>query len=307
MILCASGLRFVSGVGDPEQVIRLAADAGFDGVALGADCTRGHITALAAAALAAGLAVPVVAAPLADAPLGVGRRLPYLASLDDSDERRAAIALFTGVLESAASLGIRTLTVHLGEVALGVDAAQIAHRYARRELLDEDEPGARLWAAALGERRALSGLVSDACRYALDRILPHAERRDIAVAIEIAAGPWSAPTPREALSLLDEYGSAPVGVVWDAARMQVLTTLGIAPAPARYAALAAGATIWRATDAVGVESGYLPGLGDPPVGPGDTSQPTPTTGIPVIVAGHPNSTIHEVAEARARVATALAL
>lgn len=316
MILCASGLRSVSGVGETQAVVRLAADAGFEGLAIGAECPVGHVTALGAAALAAGLAVPVMAAPLAEGPLEGGRRLPHLAAFEDTDERRAAIALFRSLLEMAVPLGIRHLTVYMGGVTLAAQATEIAYRFARRELLDEDDAGAPLWEAAVDERRALSGQVMDGCRYALDRILPEAEKRDVTLSIEVAGGPWSAPTPREALQLLREYTSAPVGVAWDAGKMQVLANLGIAPAAERLAALATRATIWRANQAVGIYSGYLPGLGDPPAGlptfpvaaekDGQAALAVLPAGISTIVSGHPDSSASELAAARQQAAEAIA-
>ena len=147
-----------------------------------------------------GLTVPVMVGLLAEGRLGDGRRLPFLASLDDTDERRAAVALFSSTLDLAVPLGVRHFTVFLGAVPLGADRQAVAHRFARRELLDEDEPGARLWAAARGERRALSPAVMDACRYALDRIVPAAERRDATLALEVAGTPGRRP-PRARRSL----------------------------------------------------------------------------------------------------------
>ena len=322
MILCASGLRFAAAGGEPQQVARLASDAGFDGVAIGAECTRKYVTPLATAVLAAGLVSPVMAAPVEEAPFSGGRRAPYLAALDDDDERRAAVAQFTSTLELAVPLGMRVFTVYLGAVPLGTNAQEIARRFARAELLDEDGPGAPLWAAAVGERRAISGMVLDACRYALDRIVPQAERRDAHIAIEVAGDPWSAPTPREAETLLAEYSGGPLGLVWDEARMQVLGTLGISPSAERRARLVAAAKVWRANDAVGIETGYLPGQGDPPyddrghqgrndesrddVGAAKLQRSSPPAGVPVIVTGSQESTTEEIIAARLGTAAAAA-
>ena len=298
MILCASGLCFASGAGEPKVLVRRAADAGFDGIAIGDDCAREDLAPLCAASLGAGLSVPVIAGAFAEGPLGPGRRLPYLASLDDSDERRAAVALFEFTLGFAVSLGIRVLTVHLGDVPLRAKAQDVVYRFARREL-NEDEPGAPLWAAAIGERMSLSAAVLDASRYALDRIVPRAERAGVELSLEVAGGPWSAPSPREAQHLADEYRDGPVGLVWDEARMQALASLGIAPSQERRATLAAAATLWRANDAVGVETGYLPGLGDPPAS--RSGEPGRPGGLPVIVAGRPDTTSRELSAARSRV------
>ena len=227
-----------------------------------------------------------------------GRRLPYLAALEDSDERRAALELFRRVLEAAVPLGVSLYTINLGAIANRVGLGTIARRFARRELdPEEDGRGVPAWEAALAERRALSGPVRDACRTALDRIVPLAERHGATLAIEIAAGPWGLPSPREAGDLLADYREAALGIVWDDARMQVLRALGIAPAPERLTELAASAKVWRAHEAVGIETGYLPGLGDPDAEAGayrDKVAPAAT-----IVMGRPDSTLEEARRARA--------
>jgi len=304
LIACASELRFAPGVG-AAPLVRLAGDAGFDGIALGGACGLGDVAHLVSASLAAGLTVPVVAAPLAEGPLSAGRRLPYLASLGDSDERRAAVAAFKATLDAAGTFGVRLLAVTLGEAPLHTGPAGIARRFARREL-DEGEPGSPAWKAVVAQRRALSGLVVDACRYALDRVLPAAEARDTLVVIELAADPWGIPGPKEALALMDEYRNGPIGVVWDEARMQALTALGLGPSVERATALGVAARIWRANEAVGLELGYLPGLGD--VGgafePGGELSPWASVpaGVPIVVTGRTDSSAAEVARARELVA-----
>lgn len=302
VILCASDLAAGAGrqaAGDAvSAVVRVAGDAGFDGIAVDASWLAPDLAPLLAAASAVGLAVPVVASPLAEARLAPGRRLPYLAALEDGDERRAALAAFTATLEAAVTLGARTLTVALGEISLGVSAPTLARRFARGELA-EGEGGAVLGAAVLRERRGRSARVLDACRAAVDRILPLAERRGVALAIEIAAHPWALPGPREAGQLVDEYRDGPIGVVWDPARLQVLAQLSAAPATDVQDRLRAAARVWRANEAVGVDSGYLPGLGDPDGAPPDGEMPAAR---PIIVAGRPDSSRTEIAAARERLA-----
>ena len=304
VILCASELRFAWGGGGGD-LIRLAGDTGYDGIAVGSRCGRGDVAPLIAAAASAGLAVPVVAALLPDAWPGLDRRVPYLGSTDDANERRAALDLFDATLAAVGPLGVRLFTVDFGEVPLRTSAAVVAWRFARREL-GEDEPGDRDWVAATSERRARSGLILDTCRSILDRLLPAAERRDVVLALEIAGGPWGAPSPREALILLDEYRDGPVGGVWDTARMQVLETLGLAPVAERRTALAAASRLWRENEAVGVEAGYLPGLGDPDGGSSDveTGRRRAPAGVPIVITGSAASTPAEVERARTLVTVA---
>ena len=98
--------------------------------------------------------------------------------------------------------------------------------------------------------------------------------------------------------------------MWDEARLQVLTAVEMAPSAERRADLAALSTAWRANEAVGIETGYLPGLGDPPDNQAAVGLNMPdrarVPSTPVIVNGAPDSTTEEVAAARLRVAAAVA-
>jgi len=282
----------------PAALIKAAGDAGYQGLALGPWCTRTQAMELVAAGAAAGLTVPAAAAPLLAAfPLPPGKRLPFFAAEDDAEERLAAVDLFAASLDAAVPLGVNLYTLHLGDVTLGVRPAEVARRYKRREL-DEDEPGAKALAAAFAERRARSPRILDACRFSLERVLARAERAGITVALEVSGGPWGAPSPREAATLLDEFRDGPLGVVWDDARMQVLWTLGATPAPERIQVLLAGTRLRRANQAVGIDVGFLPGQGDPDP---DAAAALPAPGdpaLPVVVSGRPDSTVDELRRAR---------
>jgi len=282
----------------PAALIRAAGDGGYQGLALGPWCTRAQALDLVVAAAGAGLPVPVAAAPLLEAlPLPPGKRLPFFASENDPEERLAAVDLFAASLDTAVPLGVNLYTVHLGDVALGVRPGEVARRFQRREL-GEDEPGATALAAAFAERRARSPRILDACRFALDRLVARAERANVTVALEISGGPWGAPTPREASALLEEYRHAPLGVVWDDARMQVLWTLNAAPARQRAESLAAAARLRRANDAVGIDVGFLPGQGDADPEVALALPPPADPALPVVVSGRADSTPDELRRAR---------
>ena len=295
MILLGTELR-PPGERGRDQVVGLAADAGFDGLAIGAWYRREEALHLVTLAAASRLAVAVAGAPLLERPLGPGKRLPFLGSLEDPEERRAAAELIATTIAAASPLGIGTFTISLGDVGLAVAPERLARSFRRGEM-DEDEPGGEALAAALDERRARSAGITDGCRAGLDLVIPAAERTGVTLAIELPAGPWGAPSPREAALLLDEYREAPLGVVWDQARMSVLRRLGAAPSPERAARLRAGTRLWRASEAVGVEIGFLPGQGEPP----DETAAIPASErrVPVVVTGRPDSTLDELRRARA--------
>ena len=293
MILLGTELR-PPGDRGRDQVVGLASDAGFDGLAMGGWYRREEAIHLITLAAASRLAVPVAAAPLLERPLGPGKRLPFLASLEDPEERRAAAELVATTIAAASPLGIGTFTISLGDVGLGVAPERLARSFRRREM-DEDEPGGEVLAAALAERRARSPGITDGCRAGLDLVIPAAERAGVTLAIELPAGPWGVPSPREAALLLDEYREAPVGVVWDQARMSVLRRLGVGPNLERAERLRAGTRLWRAGEAVGVEIGYLPGQGET----ADDAAAIPGTerAVPVVVTGRRDSTLEEVRRA----------
>ena len=295
MILCGSEIRFWGGRGR-DELVRLAGDAGFDGLALGPWCSRGDALGLVAEAAKSGLAVPVAAAPWLDRPLAPGKRLPYLGSVEDPEERRAAALLFAESVEAAVPLGVRTFTVAFGDVVLSTTPAQMGWWFRRREL-DEGEARDEALAAVLAERRARSEAILDACRASLDLIVAAAERFGAVIAVELPAGPWGAPSPREASQLLEEYRQAPLGIVWDAARMQVLRRLGAAPSAERAKSLAAAARVWRANEAVGIDVGFLPGQGD--VVEDSLARLTCPDSAALVVSGRADSTLEEVRRARA--------
>jgi sugar phosphate isomerase/epimerase len=295
VILLGSEIRFWGGRGR-DELIRLAGDAGFEGVALGPWCTRGDALALVAEAAKSGMTVPVAAAPLLERPLAPDKRLPYLGSVDDPEERRAAARLFADTVEAAVPLGVRTFTVAFGDVVLATSPAHMGWWFRRREL-DEGEPREEALGRLLAERRARSEAIVDACRSSLDLIVAAAEQFGAVIALELPAGPWGAPSPREASQLLDEYRQAPLGIVWDAARMQVLRRLGAAPSEDRAKTLAAAARVWRANEAVGIEVGFLPGQGD--VAPDDPlARLTCPEAAALVITGRADSTLGEVRRAR---------
>ena len=260
MLLCDSALGWSPG-GDPAALVRLAADAGFDGLAVARGAVRSEIAGLVVAAAGAGLVVPVATAPLPEARLAPGSRLPYLAAETDDREREAAVAEVARTVAAVASLGVQVLTIECGAVDVSASPRELSYRFARGEW-DPDERGGKLWAAALAERRARSLAVLDACRLSLERVLAATERQNMTVAVELSPGPWGAPTPREAEILLAEFRGARFGIVWDESRLAVLRALGIGPDETRAANLLGGARVIRVAEAVGADAPYLPGLGD---------------------------------------------
>ena len=291
MIFLASDLRPPRG-GAGEALLRLAAETGADGVHLGGGGDLAVHARLAADALRVGLGVPSLALPLPERPLGPGRRLPRLAA-HARDEREAAIALALRGLEAAAPVGGRLAVLDFGEVTLAARPGELARAFARAEM-DEDEPGGRLLAGVVAERRAQGDALGDACRWALERLLRVAERAGVTLALPVAATPWQVPSPREARLLVGGFAGAPLGLVWDPGRLSVLAALGLAISDERLRALAETAALAVDNDAVGIEAGVLPGLGERDDRVAGLAPPATT---PHIITGGPDATDSEIAAA----------
>jgi hypothetical protein len=291
VVFLASDVRRPRGGGD-DALARLAAETGVDGVHFGGGADLDLVAAQAPTVLRLGLGVPSLALPLPERLLPPGRRLPRLAA-HARDEREAAIELALRGLEAATTLGARFAVLDFGEVTLVPRAADLAGAFARREM-EEDEAGGRLLAAAVAERRARADQILDACRWALERLVRAAERKALTLALPVAATPWQVPSPREGRLLADAFAGAALGLCWDPGRLSVLAALGLAISDERLRALAETAVLAIENDAVGIQAGYMPGLGEREA---RVAAIVPGARIPHIVTGGPNATDAEVAAA----------
>jgi len=291
MILLASDLRPPRAGGD-DPLLRLAADSGVDGLHLAGGCDLELLARTAASAIRVGVGVGSLVLPLPERPLPAGRRLPRLVA-HARDEREAAIALALRGLEAAAPIGARRAVVDFGDVSLAVRPRELARAFARAEM-DEDEVGDRMRAAALGERRGRGDEIGDACRWALERLLRVAERAAVTLALPVGATPWQVPSPREARLVLDAFAGAALGLVWDPGRLSVLAALGLAISDDRLRAMADAAVLAMENDAVGIDAGLLPGLGERDARVAAIGAPM---SVPRIVTGRADSTDAEVAAA----------
>jgi sugar phosphate isomerase/epimerase len=297
MLVCSSGLRPPSTVGE-EPLVRLAADAGCEGVLIGEGCTLPVASSLVARVLRAGLQVTAVVAPLSDGSSATraGRRLPRLGA-PDRDERSAAIELGSHAFALAGSVGASLVVVQMGALLLAERPAELARFFRRREMTDGGDGEASLM-AALGERQATIEAALDACRWSLDRLVREGERRNLRLALELAATPFGLPSPREGLDLLAGYDGARLGVVLDPARLSVMRRLGLTISPQRLAAVRAAAALVADNEAVGLDVGYLGGLGERDDQLADrTGVPTET---PIALMGPADATDLEVQAAATR-------
>jgi sugar phosphate isomerase/epimerase len=292
MLMCATGLRPPASVGE-EAVVRLANEVGCAGVAIGDGCTQAIAATLVPRAMHAGLRVDALAAPLPERAPAPRKRMPRL-SAGDRDERAAAIELAMRVCALAGSVGASLVVLDMGTLPLATRWADLL-RHFRRRALSDDEAGEATLMAALGERRATIGLALDGCRWSLDALAREAERRNLRLAVSLSGTPWGVPSPREGLELIAEYDRARVGLVLDPARLSVLRRLGLAISGERLAALRANAALVLENEAVGLDAGYLPGLGerdDDLAARDGVAAETPS-----VLTGRPDSTDAEVAAA----------
>lgn len=296
MLMCATGLRPPASVGE-EAVVRLANEVGCAGIAIGDGCTQAIAASLVPRAMHAGLRVDAIAAPLPDRAPAPRKRMPRL-SAGDRDERAAAIELALRGCALAGSVGASLVVLDMGMLPLAARWADLLRHYRRRALSDDEAGGEATLMAALGERRATIGLALDGCRWSLDALAREAERRNLRLAVSLSGTPWGVPSPREGLELVAEYERARVGLVLDPARLSVLRRLGLAISGDRLASLRANAALVLENEAVGLDAGYLPGLGerdDDLAARDGVAAETPS-----VLTGRPDSTDAEVAAAAGR-------
>jgi hypothetical protein len=260
MVVLATEIRPPQADGG-ERLTRLAAETGATGIHLGAGCDLELVAGgpLVRSALRLGLEVPSLTLPLTERRLATGKRLPRLVA-PDRDERGAAITLAERGLSLGSSFGARVALLDFGGVSLAATFAEVAEAFARRALAADDPGGLRL-ADALAQRRARGPEILDACRWSLERLVGAAERAGMRLSLQLGVTPWQAPSPREASELHETFGVA-LGMVWDPARLSILSALDLAITDDRLKALSASTSVVMENDAVGLVAGYLPGLGE---------------------------------------------
>jgi hypothetical protein len=298
--LCSTALRPPVSLG-PDRIVRLASEAGFTGIAVDASLPLPLLRVVAVEALRAGVPVGLCGAPLPAEELPKGRRLPYLGSFEDPEERLAAVKLGRRTLAAAGDLSIPVVALDLGPVALRIPEAPVRLHFARREL-DEGEPGYRHLRRALDERKARAIAIFDACRAALEPLLESAGQRGTVLALSIATSPWQVPSPREAQLLLQEFAGAPLALQLSPARRAVLGRLRLGGPPERWDELARWARVLQASDQVGLADDLLLGSGELDLQIPAQAPPA----LPGIIVGPPESPFKEILRARRRLEEAFA-
>jgi sugar phosphate isomerase/epimerase len=259
-------------------------------------CLLRQVPLLGVAARQARLTLPALLAPVPEERPSIHRRLPSLAG--ERDERAAAVDLVRRAMQASREAGTRTVVLDFGRLPLPGEEADLRRHFARREL-DEDEPGGRLLAAVLGERRTRATEWLDACRLALEALLRLADPMDVQLAILPAATPWQVPTPRETIELLADFSGAPVGSVFSPGRLAVLTGLGLGVSAERRAALRKSAYLVDASDVVGLDHPLPLGLGELDLAELRGFGPE----IPVVLGGTPDTSADELKAARRAILT----
>jgi hypothetical protein len=265
----------------PLPVVQLAGDSGCAGVCVDGGCLLGQIPPLALKTVWAKMTLPAIVAPLPEERLTLGRRMPSLAAVDDPEERLAAVKLLRRAVESTRDLGVGLWGLDFGRVLLEAEEPVIRRHFARREL-EEGEVGEPKLRRAVSERRNRAPALLDACRSSLDAAISLAERHDLRLAIRFGGGLWEIPSPRETTQLLDEYGGAPLGVVYSPARLALVAALGLPVSAERKERLRKAALLIERADAVGLDYPLLPGAGE--VDLADAAGE-----VPVVLTGPPDS------------------
>ena len=257
---------------------------------------------VAVALAAQGLPLVGVQLPLPPEPLPQGRRVPYWASLEDAEERLAAINMANETLARAQTFGCTWAFLDGFSIKLKAPSNLFAQSYAERRW-DRDRASkvaARpLLEAALIERKEHDERLCDGARFSLERLASVAEARGVRVAVGHGIGPWQFPSPREVDLLLEEFRGGPLVKAHLPARLDVLETMGLLT-PERRAALTLAPFV-LASDAVGLRDDVVPGLGPAPL----ASKLQQAAGKPpavVVVSGRADTKPQELAAAVAKLA-----
>jgi hypothetical protein len=168
----------------------------------------------------------------------------------DKAERLAAVAEAEAAVRRAGGGGAGLCVLALGTADVRWDAAVAARRFARDE-----------WSAkrVLEERRSVAARHLDAVRFALERLIPIAEREAARIGIPNRAGLFELPDLDEAAALLADFRGAPIGAWHDSAGAYREEILGGASASEWLKLEPIGAT---AADACGLHAPLAPGLGE---------------------------------------------
>jgi sugar phosphate isomerase/epimerase len=168
----------------------------------------------------------------------------------DKAERLAAVDAAQVAVRLAGSTGAGLCVVALGNADVRWDPVELARRFARDE-----------WSAKrlLEERRSVVARHVDAVRFAIERLIPIAERESARIGIVTRAQLVELPDAEEAAALLDEFRGAPIGYWHDTASAYREELLGGAPAGEWLALNPIGA---NCADSCGLGAPLAPGLGE---------------------------------------------
>ena len=168
----------------------------------------------------------------------------------DKAERLTAVEAAAVAVRLAGGTGAGLCVVALGSADVRWDPVELARRFARDE-----------WSAkrVLEERRSIVTRHVDSVRFAIERLIPIAERESTRIGIATRAQLAELPDAEEAAALLDEFRGAPIGYWHDTASAYREELLGGAPASDWLHLNPIGATC---ADACGLQPNLAPGLGE---------------------------------------------
>ena len=196
---------------------KLAADWGVDGIHLDARIPERRFEEVVGAIRDHGLAITSMDG-LAPQPIDLARREPVpdlvpLANPDDS-ERRVAVRLHRATIERAADLAVPIVVLHPGRIELPAD-------------LEEPQSGERETRAYLSRRALEAPRFVDALRFALDELIPTAEKHGRVLAVAIDARLAAVPSFQELRAILSDFRGAPLRAWLDAVAIWQLEQRGI--------------------------------------------------------------------------------
>ncbi|MEE8143392.1 MAG: TIM barrel protein, partial [Planctomycetota bacterium] len=187
---------------------------------------------------------------------------PLSPASPDAEERRQALAALQDTLEWAARLETRVVVLDCGHVDIPYPEARIHELFQQGRWLSQGKEIVRQLSA---RRRQSASRHCDALCLFLDKILLHAVRLEICIAMRNPCHPHGLPNADEFALLLQEFRGAPLGTWYDIGHAYLQETLGFETQGQLQEAMAPGYSGWHIHDAQGLTLGLPPGRGELPL------------------------------------------
>lgn len=207
-------------IDEPEQILSLTAELGFDGIELSSLSTEAA-GALQEVLTSEPLPVVSIHAPC-PIPYDGAARLDDLACTNDR-RRRAAIDYTKRTIDLASGVGAGAVVIHVGAVPVSIPQSAVVDAMERR-----DDQWRNLLARGLAERAAGAERYLDLAIESLDELTAHLRGSGVLLAAETRYEYNSLPNVDEFATILDRFASHGVRYWHDVGHAHTQAVLGLA-------------------------------------------------------------------------------